>query len=93
MRAADCIEVHGEADVIGDEDELDHAAALQEVGCIADGEDIGIAEDCKIFAQVVTFCCADEYNFAGFRTGDIGEVSDMDWHTIDGGVHGESVER
>jgi len=92
MRAADGIEVHGEADVIGNKDELDHAAALQEVRCIADREDIGIAEDCKIFAQVVTFCCADEYNFAGFCAGYIREVSDMDWDTINGGVHGESVE-
>jgi len=62
MRAIDGVEVDGEADVIGDVEELDHSTVLEEVGCIADSEDVGIAENCEIFAQVIHFSCADEYD-------------------------------
>jgi len=93
MRAIDRIQVDGETNVIGDEDELDHAAALQEVGGIADSEDICVAEDRQILAQVISFSGTNEYNFAGSRAGDVWQVSDMDGEKVNGGICRESVER
>jgi hypothetical protein len=91
MRVIDGVEVDRESDVIGDEDELDHPAMLKKIGCIADCENVGIAENRKIFAEVITFSCADKYNGAGFCGRDVREVSDMNGKTINRGIGGKSV--
>jgi len=69
--AIDCVKVYGEANVVGDKDELDHPAVLKKTGSIADGEDIGVAKDRQIFAQAIAFRRTDEYDGARFCTGDI----------------------
>ena len=92
MRAIDGFEIDCEADVIGKGHELNHAAVLQKIGSITDGEDVGVSEDGKIFADAVAFARADKYDGAGFCGTDIGRAIHMDGKIVDGRIGGKEIE-
>ena len=48
MSALDGVKVDGEANVIRDEQKLNHASALEEIRSIADGERIGVVKGRKV---------------------------------------------
>jgi len=93
VSAADRVEIDGKADVIGDEDELDHSAMLKKIRRVAHGEDVGASEDREIFVDAVTFSGADEDNRAKFCPADVGEMRDVNGQITDFEVDGENIER
>ena len=79
-------QVDGEADMVGDEDKLDHAAVPKEIRRITDSEVIVIVQDFEILAHAVYFASAEEQNFTRFCAGDVRQVSDSNRMTIDGRI-------
>lgn len=73
----DGVEIYGEADMIFYEQELDHATAVKEVGCVAHREGIGRGENREIFAEMVAFVGADEDDRAAFGLGYIGDAANV----------------
>ena len=73
----DGVEIYGEADMIFYEQELDHATAVEEVGCIAYREGIGRGENREIFAETLAFVGADENDGAAFGLGYILDATNM----------------
>ena len=92
MGAVDGIEVDREADVILNQHELDHAAALQEVRCVAYGEDVRTGEDGEVLADSISLEGADEDDCARFGFGHVGDTPDMNGHIVDGLIGGECIQ-
>jgi hypothetical protein len=86
MGAIDSVKVDSEADAILLQNELDHAATVEKIGRVADGEDVRLGDDSEIFAELSFFRRADEENFATVRLRNIGDAHDAYGTVIDGFV-------
>ena len=91
MAAVDCIEVHGKTDVVLLHHELNHAAPLEEVWGIAYCEDVGVAEDGKVFANIFAFEGADEDDAASLRFCYVG-VEDVNGAMVNGLIRSKGFE-
>lgn len=69
MSAFDGVKVHGESDVVGDENKLNHASAPQKVRSIADCERVGVMKGREVLLHVFFFGKAEKCDGAFSRVG------------------------
>ena len=83
MGAINGIKIYREPNVMSDEDELNHPSTLEKIGCIADGEDVGVRQNGEVFAHAFTLSGTKEDDRTGFCAGYIREVFDVNGQVID----------
>jgi hypothetical protein len=93
MCATDRVQIDGKANVICDENKLDHSTALQEIGSITDGQAVGVPEDGEVFADAIVLSGAEEYDSTRFRGGDVLKLVDSYWEVVYSGVRSDALQR
>ena len=92
MRAVYGAEIDSEANVFVDKQKLDHAATVEEVGCIADRECVRRRQKRHIFTEPIVLARTEVDDRATFSLGDVGEPADMNGPIVNELICGEIVE-
>ena len=92
MRMVYGAQVYGEANVFVDQEKLDHAAAVKEVGSIADGEGVGGRQKHHVFMKTIILARTEVNDRAAFSLRDVGKPANMYRTIVDELICGQFVD-
>ena len=92
MRVVNGAQVYGEPNVFVDQEKLDHAAAVEEVGRIADRESVGGRQKHHVFMEAIVLARTEVNDRTAFSLGNVSKPADMDGTIVDELICGQIVD-